>query len=233
MKRILAFVLTLVLALLAVSCNMGSSGGISAKIVEMYNRKSPTKSVTVATYEYDDEVIKDTITLVTGKINGTINVAKLTEIKERLRTVADGSNAQIVPEIKKTETISEYYEGKGVRTKTDKEPWTDWDPAAKSFAPTDGSVSLNITESNIKAVKEEGKKISFTVSAVDTQAVFGVGIASDVKVELAHDGACVVGITLQYHEAATAETPDKPSTPAVKVTIEVVYTYDIEPITVG
>lgn len=244
MKRLLAFVLILVLAFTVTSCNnSGNNGGntdggnteqpstvgaTSEKILAMYTRRSPTKSVTVATYSLSNEVVlQDTTTLVSGKIDGTKTVAKLTQITQRLRSVADGSNAAILGAIEETTTVKEFFEGRGVRTQVNGGLWGGWDVSASNFAPSEGSITLNITDAQIKDIKDEGKTVSFTVPKANTESVLGKAIKSDVNVTVKNDGACIVGIELVYSEAATANTPE------IEVTIKVDYTYDIENITIG
>ena len=236
MKRFIAFALILVLALSVVSCNTTGGGTTdtntdvgetSAKILAMYSRKSPTKSVTVATYQFLDVTLQDTTTLVSGKIDGTKDAAKLTQVTQRLRSVADGSNAIILGPIQETTTVKEYWEGRGVRTQINGGGFGSWDSSASNFAPSEGSITLNISDSQISDVKEEGKQISFKVAAANTETVLGKKIASDVVVTIQHDGACVVGIALTYTEAATANSPK------IDVNIKVEYSYDIENITIG
>lgn len=239
MKKFIAFALVLVLAFAIVFCDTtggtgGGTGGTvepvgatSEKILAMYSRRSPTKSETVATYTFSDTVLQDTTTLISGKVDGTKEAAKLIQVTQRLRTVADGSNAAILGSIEETTTIKEYFEGYGVRTKVNKGMWGGWDTSLGNFAPDEGSIALNITDSKLQNIKEEGKSFTFTVAAVNTESVFGKAIASNVNVMVVHDGACVVQIALAYTEAATANTP------ATDVEIVVNYTYDIENITIG
>ena len=239
MKKIIAFALVLVLAFAMVSCNITgggtgdgtggtgeSAGENSEKILAYYNRRSPTKSTTVATYTFSDTVLQDVTTLVSGKINGNMTAAVLTSVTQRLRTVADGSNAAILGSIEVTTTIKEYLEGYGVHTQVNGGLWGAWDLSLGNFAPEEGSIALNLTDSKLLNVKEEGRTFTFTVAAANTEAVFGKAIASNVDVAIVHDGACVVRIALSYKEAATATTPE------TDVKIEVNYTYDIENITI-
>ncbi len=241
MKRFIAFALILVLAFTVTSCNNAGNnngsgdvgeqpstiGETSEKILAMYNRKSPTKSVTVATYSFGDTKLQDTTILISGKIDGTKAAAELTQITQRLRSVADGSNAAILGSIEETTTVKEFYEGRGVRTQVNGGLWGIWDVSASNFAPSEGSISLNITDAQIKDIKDNGKTISFTVPKANTESVLGKAINSDVSVILKNDGACVVGIEIVYSEAATANTPK------IDVSIKVEYTYDIENITIG
>lgn len=229
MKRFIAFALILVLAFTAVSCNGGDKdrGATSDKILSMYNRQTPTKSVTVATYTFSDTALTDVTTLVSGKIDGTKNAAELTQVTQRLRTVEDGSNAEIVGPIVTTETIKEYCDGLGLRSKVDGGAWTDWDANGANFATGSGSIILNLNDSKLSNITDEGKTITFTVAAANTESVFGKAVSAPINVTVAHDGACVVGITLEYVEAATADTPE------MSIRIEISYTYDNELITIG
>ena len=227
MKKIVALVLILVFAFAAVSCNDGDGvGATSEKILAMYNRKAPTKSVTVATYKFAETTLTDTTILVTGKIDGTKAAAELTEITQRLRTVEDGSNAEIVGPIVTTETVKEFYEGFGVRSKVDGGAWSAWDESAANFA-ANKSIALNLNDSKLDNINEDGNKVTFTVAAANTESVFGKAVSAPISVTITHDGACVVGVVLEYVEAATADTPE------MTIKIEVEYTYDIETITIG
>ena len=103
-KRIIALALVVVLALSAVSCSFTFGGGdepagtgISGKVVAMYARSTPTKSITTVNYNFEGQKLTDTTTLISGKIDGNLEAATLTQITQRLRTVEAGSNAAILP----------------------------------------------------------------------------------------------------------------------------------------
>ncbi len=238
-KRFIALALIFVLALSFVSCNttpgQQSAGETSDKIVAMYKRSTPTKSVTTITYEFYDEILIDTVTIVSGKVDGTLDAATYKQVKQRLRSVSSGSNASILDNVETQTFEKEYLQGMGVRVKGG-----GWDPTASSFAPEDGSLGLNVTDSLITDIKEDGKTISFTVAKANTKTVFGKEIGADVAVVIKSDGAKIVGISLTYTEPAIAlddplndpELPN-PELPDTKISIEVAYSYDIEKISIG
>lgn len=238
-KRFIALALIFVLALSFVSCSSQDAGETSEKIIAMYKRSTPTKSVTTTTYklysEFYEEDVVDTVTIVSGKVNGTLDAATYKQVKQRFRPVSSGSNASILDNIETQTLEKEYIQGMGVRVKGG-----NWDPTAPSFAPEEGSLGLNLTDSLITDVKEEGKTISFKVAKANTSTVFGKEIAGDVLVVIKHDGAKIVGISLTYTEPATVlddplNNPDlpNPELPDTKVSIEVAYSYDIEKINIG
>ena len=190
----------------------------------MYARSTPTKSITTVNYNFEGQTLTDTTTLISGKIDGNLEAATLTQITQRLRTVEAGSNAAILPFIEETVTNKEYLEGRGVRVNGGA-----WDSAAKNFAPSDGSITLNLTEEVMLNAKESDKTITFNVAKANTEAVFGKVINANVSVTIKHDGASIVSIDIVYVESATKN----PDTPETRVEISVKYSYDIENVTIG
>lgn len=233
-KRFIALALIFILALSFASCDISSGsqdvGEISSKIIAMYNRSTPTKSVTTMKSESAGVLTIDEITITSGKIDGNLDAATYKAVQQRFNTVSSGSNAMIIDPVGQTPVEKEYIKGMGVRIKGGT-----WDPTADSFAPTDGSLGLNVTDSTISNVKEEGKTISFTVVKANTQAVFGMAINADVSVVIKHDGASIVAISLSYVEPAveSADPMNEPDMPETQFSIEIKYSYDIEKINIG
>lgn len=223
MKRFVSVILLVVLAVSLFSCSTGGSNDTVDKIAELYSRSIPTKTVTTITSDYSGKMYTDKITLVRGKIDGALDAARLTEYTERPATIEAGSGAEILPEVTKKTVVTEYLEGKGTRV-----DGKAWDSTGKNFAPTAGSIALNITSSKVTGVYEKDNVIGFTVEAANTESVLGVKIDSDVTVKITHDGASVVGIVIKYTQAADAAN----FVPESKVVIDIVYTYDIEKITI-
>lgn len=230
MKKIIAFALIFVLAFSLASCDLGALGGgtpadageVSSKILAMYSRSIPTESVTTITSEFAGRTLTSTVTLTSGKIDGKLNAAVLTEVKQELRSVAEGSNATIMGEISTTTTVTEYLEGRGTRINGGS-----WDPSGVNFSPFEGSITLNVTDSKILNVKENGKTYTFVVAAENTESVFGKAIGANVSVSLTHDGASIVGVKLDYIEPATSDLPE------IQISIKVDYSYSIKNINIG
>lgn len=228
MKKIIALALVLVFSLAAViSCSGGGSSGDSTdveKIAAYYAASLPTKSVTTTTYEFSNKKLTDTATLVTGRIDGEYDAAVLTETTERIRDIDSGSGDQVLGVIESKTTVTEYLEGSGVRVNGGA-----WNISGTSFAPTAESIAMNITKDNVKDLKLDGKTYTFTVTKANTEAVLGYAVDAPVYVSLTHDGASIVGVTISYTLPADAAT----GAIETDVTIKIVYTYDIERVSIG
>ena len=230
-KRFIALALIVVLALSLASCDLRSlllpgvpqnTGEVSEKIIAMYGRSTPTRSETVVTYTFAGKTLRDTTTLMKGKIDGKLEAAILDQVTQKLRTVADGSNASILGEIEETKTYKEYLEGQGVRTNGGA-----WDSSESNFAPSEGSITLKINDAVIVNVKENGNTITFVIAKENTKSVFGKEIGANVSVALKHDGASIVEIKLDYIEPAVSDLPE------MEVSIVVNYYYGLQNITIG
>ena len=195
MKKIISIFLLLTLVVALASCNGGDNNGggtgdnsvntgVAAKIDEMYARSAPTKTITTIENDLSGVVLTDTITLISGKIDGTLNAAVLTETTERIRSIESGSGAEIKDYIDKSTTVTEYLEGMGTRVNGGA-----WDSAGKSFAATKGSIAMTVSNSAMTNVRVRSDSYAFVVPAASTESVFGVKINSDVEVVLSHDGA--------------------------------------------
>lgn len=230
MKKIIAIALVLVFALAAVvSCDRGGSsdnGGASdiEKIAALYAASVPTKSVTTTTYEFSNRKLTDTATLVTGVIDGEYDATVLTETTERIRDIDSGSGDRVQGVIESSTKVTEYLEGSGVRVDGGA-----WNVTGANFAPTADSIALKLTAETVKDLKLDGKTYTFTITKTNTEAVLGYAVDAPVYVTLVHDGASVVGVTLSYTLPADAAT----GTIETDVTIKIVYTYDIERVSIG
>ena len=226
MKKIIALLMILALTFLATACGDGEGDpDYVSEINTMYSVSIPTKSVSVVKYEFASYTLTDKTTVVSGKVDGTLAAAVMTEETQRLRTVEDGSGVEVVDFIETVTTVTEYLEGKGTRVTGKKK----WDAEGQNFAFTQGSIALGITSDNVKDVKKVDNTYTFIVTPDNTEAVFGEAIPSTVEVTVIHDGASVVGLKLSYVVAANNEA----STPETTVTVDIVYSYDIEKITIG
>jgi hypothetical protein len=225
-KKIIALLLVLTLTFFATACGEEDGGpDYVAEINRMYSVSVPTKSVSVVKYEFASYTLTDKTTVVSGKVDGTLTAAVMTEETQRLQTVEDGSGIEIIDFIKTEVKVTEYLEGKGTRVNRKGR----WDAEGQNFAFVAGSIAIAITNDNVNDVKKVGNTYTFVVTAANTAAVFGEAIPSSVEVTVTHDGASVVGLKLSYVVAANAES----STPETTVTVDIVYSYDIEKINIG
>ena len=229
MKKIIAMALVLVFALAAVvSCGGSGSDDTGSsdieKIAAYYAASTPTKSVTTTTYEFSNRKLTDTSTLVIGKIDGEYDATVLTETTQRIRDVDSGSGDLVQGVIETNTKVTEYLEGSGVRVNGGA-----WNASGANFAPTADSIKMNVTKDNVKDLKLNGKTYTFTVTKANTEAVLGYAVDAPVYVTLVHDGASVVGVTISYTLPADAAT----GAIETDVTIKIVYTYDIERVSIG
>ena len=240
MKKIIAIFLLIALVMALAACkddtgdntgdnNTGDSvgdstgnTGIAAKIDEMYARSAPTKTVTTIENSLAGVILTDKMTLISGKIDGVLAAAVLTETTERIRSIESGSGAKVEEYIDKSTTVTEYLEGMGTRVNGGA-----WDESGENFAPTKASIAMKVTNAAMTNVRVRSDSYAFTVPAASTEEVFGAQIASDVEVVLSHDGASVVSVSLKYVIPADAEK----SMPETIVKIFIEYYYDAQVIT--
>lgn len=183
MKRIISILLAVCSVFVLFSCNRG--GGVG-NVGEMLSSNAPSRieTTTTQTLGENDVVITSKSTLVTGKYNGKVATIYTYE-KEELASVADGATEVITPMIKKTEGKKEYLEEKGVRVDGGK-----WDDEGEDFAPTLGSITLNLSGKNVKNASDKDGVYTCIVPAANTKAVFGE----------AYDIAYDVALTVYYYE---------------------------------
>ena len=221
MKKIISLIVMVACILGLVACGGGGSDIDPAKdpiaaINRMYSVSCPTKIEGTAERKIGDRVYESTEMIIVGKVDGK-DAAVYESSYEELASIEEGAETPIVTRV----TRVEYLEGKGTRTNGG-----NWDAEGKSFAPTNGSIAINITSETVSnaAFSEDGKTFTCTVKAANTAAVFGEGegIASDVSVTITTNGTQVTAVEMSWQVAATEETP------AVEVTVRTVYSYDLE-----
>lgn len=223
MKKIIAIILAITCAFAMFSCQGKKADPIDT-LNAMYKASAPTKVVTDTTEVLGSITLTGTYTLKTGKIDGKI-ATTYTYSYQELRAVNDGLESVEKPWIEVSGT-KEYLEDKGVRI-----DGGSWDDEGFNFAPSAGSIVVNVTKDNVTDIvaDDAAKTITFKVAADKTAEVFGEenAVAADVSVTVTHDGAVITGTTLSYTvEGAEDKYPD------AVVTIKVVYTYDLEEITI-
>lgn len=229
MKKIIALILAVALCAAALSsCNIlfAEEDNTLENVAYMYNMSAPTKIVTTTTQDFGSYQLNCRYELVTGYIDNS-RASVYTETKEELNTVEDGGNTEEVKDmIKSTTKKTEAVEGVGARTNGG-----DWNPEGKIYTIGRGAMALNLDENLLTNVAYENHTLTFVVPAENVAAVLGAdyskGISGAVEVKIVDDGAVVTTVDLSYNcqgdGANLAET---------KMTVKVVYTYDLERITI-
>lgn len=205
------------------------------KTLECYANSLPSKVVSTSKQEFYEigedgekfvayDLDSETV-LVTGKVNG-LNATVETTTREILRAV--GEVEDILGAITTTVATDEYLEGSGRRTNG-----TSWNSRGQDFAPTLGSIGINITKENaLNATYTESpynNVLSFTISKDAIKEVFGakIDITTDtnLSVTITNDGAVVTGLTIQYGIKASGNYPER------IVKIAVTYDYNVQKVT--
>lgn len=215
MKKIFALLLAVACMSMIFSCDNKGNKTL-AQVSAMYDASAPTK-VVIDTKQEGSQTLTGKYTLVTGLIDGKAATVYTYSYEEFATVEEDKTEA-----IHTVTGSKEFLEGNGVRVDGKR-----WDSEGKNFAPTKGSIKINLDEKKIGSVIYEKNTLKFTVSAANTAAVLGEdnAIGYDVSVEITDDGVAITGITIKYEIPAT-ETLAKTT-----VTIKTVYTYDLEEVT--
>ena len=224
MKRITAIILLIGCVFALFSCSSPSGEAVD-RIAAIFESNAPTKIVIETSQVIgDDEIeLKGVITLIKGKYNGQDASVYTSEI-ERFATIDEGATEEkpsyIVSDTKKME----YLDSKGVRVNGGK-----WDPNADDFAPEVGTITLNITNKNVKDATYENGVLTFTVSAENTAEVFGEAYAqaTDVYVEVTEYEGFVTKLVLSYDVI-----PEDDNYPSETITITANYSYGIQSVTI-
>ena len=245
MKKIVALILSLVFVLSLASCGDdpctehvdADSNGIcdvceatveptaqafnTDAIAQMYADSLPTKVVTTTKQVIGDNELNSRSVLTTGKVNGKLT-AVYEYVGEELNEVSDSDT--VPPLIKEVRESKIYHDGKI------SENGGAWKKGF-NFAPLKGDIAINLDEENLidLAYDEATSTLTFKVSAENVALVFGeeVEIESEISVSIVNDGAVITGISLTYTIEGTKEYPE------TVVTVDTVYTYDLEEITLA
>ncbi|MBQ7343448.1 MAG: hypothetical protein IJW53_01645 [Clostridia bacterium] len=238
MKKIIVFALVVALCVPALfSCDvieqvaekfgidLGGSDPV-ADVANMYNMSTPTKVVATTTQNIGGFKLNCSYELVTGFVDNK-PASVYTVTSESIRSVEDGGNNEEVKDMvisttKKTESV----EGYGSRVNGG-----EWDPSGSVWTIGRGRMALNLNAEYLTDVVYENNTLSFTVPAANVVQVLGeaysANVAGDVKVVIVDDGAVITSIDLHYNlkgdEAANLVESE--------MTVKVIYTYDLERIT--
>lgn len=239
MKKIIVFMLVVALCVPALfSCevigqvaeklgiDLGGNEDPVENVAKMYNMSTPTKVVATTSQNIGGFKLDCSYELVTGFVDNK-PASVYTVTSESIRSVEDGGNNEEVKDMvisttKKTESV----EGYGSRVNGG-----DWDPSGSVWTIGRGRMAINLDAQYLTNVLYENHTLSFTVPAANVAQVLGeeysANVAGDVEVVIVDDGAVITSIDLHYFlkgdEAAHLVESE--------MTVKVIYTYDLERIT--
>ena len=195
-------------------------------VAAMYNMSAPTKVVATTEQNFGSYELNCSYEIVTGYVDNS-RASVYTVTTEELRTVEEGGKTEEVKDMIKTTTKkTEAIEGFGSRTNGG-----DWNPEGDVWTIGRGRMAINLEESALTNVVYENNTLTFVVPVANVATVFGesyaANIASDVEVTIVNDGAVVTSVNLHYYLAG-----DGANLPETEMTVKVVYTYDLERITI-
>ena len=230
MKKIIVLMLTVALCVAALtSCqylDMLKGDSTLDDVAAMYNMSAPTKVVATTEQNFGSYELNCSYEIVTGYVDNS-RASVYTVTTEELRTVEEGGKTEEVKDMIKTTTKkTEAIEGFGSRTNGG-----DWNPEGDVWTIGRGRMAINLEESALTNVVYENNTLTFVVPVANVATVFGesyaANIASDVEVTIVNDGAVVTSVDLHYYLAG-----DGANLPETEMTVKVVYTYDLERITI-
>ena len=198
-------------------------------VAAMYKVSQPTKVVANTTYVLveGDLELDSRYEIVTGFVDNKSASVYTTEI-ESLRSVEDGGrNEEVKDLIVSNKNVVEAIEGVGARLNGG-----EWDPEGTVWTIGRGRMAIKLDEALIKHVKYENHTLTFDIPQANATKVLGeeyaLYIGSDVHVTIVDDGAVVTAIELNYYTLANEEA----NLESCEMRVKVVYTYDIEKITI-
>lgn len=228
MKKIIAFILVIALCAALSSCQFfqQEEDTTLSDVTYMYKMSSPTKVVTTSVQNFGSYQLNCRYEIVTGYVDNRL-ASVYTATTEELRDVAEGGNTEEVKDMIKTTTRKiEAIEGYGSRTNGG-----EWDPEESVWTIGRGAMLLNLDESVLQNVHYENHTLTFTVLEADAAVVLGeeyaADIASDVQITIVDDGAVITSVDLHYNLAG-----DGANLQETEMTVKVIYTYDLERITI-
>ena len=230
MKKIIVLILAVALCVTALtSCqylDMLKGDSTLEDVATMYNMSAPTKVVATTEQNFGSYELNCSYEIVTGYVDNS-RASVYTVTTEELRTVEEGGKTEEVKDMIKTTTKkTEAIEGFGSRTNGG-----DWNPEGDVWTIGRGRMAINLEESALTNVVYENNTLTFVVPVANVATVFGesyaANIASDVEVTIVNDGAVVTSVNLHYYLAG-----DGANLPETEMTVKLVYTYDLERITI-
>lgn len=198
-------------------------------VSDMYSVSQPTKVSAETLHILVEDILelKSSYEIVTGYVDSLPASVYKASIQE-LRSIEEGGqNEEIKDLIKSYSRTIEVIEGKGSRTNGG-----DWNPDAEVWEIGRGRMAINLDEALVENVNYDKHVLTFDIPEENVAAVLGESIGSDVdgvvSVTIVDDGAVVTSIELSYYVKENAEANLARS----EMHIKVVYTYDIERITI-
>ena len=227
MKRTLIFLLVIALCVPALfSCDL-LAGGPMDDVAAMYSVSEPTKVVATTVQNIDGFKLNSSYELVTGYVDN-MAASVYTVSTEEIRSIEEGGQNEEVKDLIKASTRKiEAIEGKGSRTNGGS-----WDAEGTVWTIGRGRMALNLDSSAVENITYENHVLKFVVPKENAATVLGetyaADIDSDVEITIVDDGAVVTSVELHYYLAAKPEA----NLAASEMTVKVIYTYDIERITI-
>ncbi len=234
MKKVIVFILVVALCVPTLaSCAFINkvTGGLFdntlKKVSEMYSMSSPTKVVATTKQTIGAVELNCSYELVTGYVDNK-PASVYTVTTEEIRSVEDGGNTDVIKSLissvtKKTEAI----EGIGSRTNGG-----EWNPQGSIWVIGRGRMALNLNKKYVENMNYENHTLTFTVpqkyAANVLGAEYATDISSDVEITIVDDGAVITSVDLHYFLAGDESANLVES----EMTVKVVYTYDLERITI-
>ncbi len=232
MKKILAIILVLACVFSVVSCKKKNpESTYLTEYTEYLASSAPTKSETHIKQTYSTLVLESSVMITTGTIDG-----KTASILQSKVQTLESLDELTLNHISEKTTTHWYLEGKGLSTNKGRK----WDETGKNFAPTQGSIVLDLSEDNFSeiAYNEETGVLVLTVPAANSKKVLADFVpesqdfAHDTVITLSAAGGRISSIKIEY----TVESYDigdignEVEFVGMTVVIEANYSYDIQDI---
>ena len=191
------------------------------KIAAMYAISVPTKAVVSTEQNFGAYKLEGESTLLVGTYNGK-DAAVFTYVYQELTDIENfNSTAK-----RSVQGSKEYFEGVGVRVDAINNAYAYFENGG-NFAPKAGSIALNLQADLLTDVSYVDHVFTATVSAKNAKAVFGedTTIKTTTKITIVDAGNLIESVTLVYTIPSITAAPD------VTVTVQAVYSYNVETIT--
>lgn len=202
-----------------------------AAVAVIYSHSNPTKMTTDSSQEFGGIILNGKSILTVTQIFGK-DVAVYERIQDELRSVeAGGKDEFIKGEIVTSHTITQYYEGLGVR-EVDPNGNTagEWNPDGEFNIPSksNGGIALDLKLGYIENLTWENGVLTCTVPAAFTKNVFGTDTGADVSLTIKTSDGYIREVVLQYVVPANEDS----NLVDTAVNVTVMYEYDEQMITI-
>lgn len=218
MKKILLTLVALSILFTFVSCGEPEELEPIDKFKSIYELSEPTMVVTEVVEIHGVHTLNASYTFVRGQVDG-MDATQYIATYDKLETVEDGISDVVTGPITTVHETKEYVEGKGIR-----ENGGSW-KKGEDFAPNAGAFILNVSEELLPDYSYYENVFAATIDRDNTEAVLGVDIDADVELEITTNGVVITAVSISY------EIEEDDDYPAITVTINTVYSYDVQAIT--